>query len=90
MNPNNGDHHYTTDKNEFDTLPSYGWVAEGVAFFSADKDNPENVLLHRLYNPNAEGAGSHHYTADTNERDTLVAQGWKYEGIAWAGLPANK
>ncbi|MBD5423609.1 MAG: hypothetical protein HDR44_00565 [Allobaculum sp.] len=90
LNPNNGDHHYTTDKNEFDTLPSYGWVAEGVAFFSADKDNPENVLLHRLYNPNATGAGSHHYTADTNERDTLVEKGWTYEGLAWAGLPANK
>ena len=90
LNPNNGDHHYTTDKNEFDTLPSYGWVAEGVAFFSADKDNSENVLLHRLYNPNATGAGSHHYTADTNERDALVEKGWKYEGLAWAGLPANK
>ena len=90
LNPNNGDHHYTTDKNEFDTLPSYGWVAEGVAFFSADKENPENVLLYRLYNPNATGAGSHHYTVDTNERDVLVAQGWKYEGLAWAGLPANK
>ena len=90
LNPNNGDHHYTTDKNEFDTLPSYGWVAEGIAFFSADKDNPENVLLHRLYNPNATGAGSHHYTADTNERDTLVEKGWTYEGLAWAGLPANK
>ncbi|MDE5758094.1 MAG: hypothetical protein K2H85_05720, partial [Allobaculum sp.] len=85
LNPNTGDHHYTTDKNEFDTLPSYGWIAEGVAFFSADKDNAENVILHRLYNPNAKGAGSHHYTADTNERDTLVAQGWKYEGTAWAG-----
>ena len=90
LNPNTGDHHYTTDKNEFDTLPSYGWVAEGVAFFSADKDDAENVILHRLYNPNAKGAGSHHYTADTNERDTLVAQGWKYEGTAWAGLPAGK
>ncbi|MDE5757329.1 MAG: hypothetical protein K2H85_01825, partial [Allobaculum sp.] len=90
LNPNNGDHHYTTDKNEFNTLPTYGWVAEGVAFFSADKDNPENVLLHRLYNPNATGAGSHHYTADTNERDTLVEKGWTYEGLAWAGLPANK
>ncbi|MDE5758990.1 MAG: hypothetical protein K2H85_10330, partial [Allobaculum sp.] len=55
LNPNNGDHHYTTDKNEFDTLPSYGWVAEGVAFFSADKETPVNVLLHRLSNPNATG-----------------------------------
>ncbi|MDE5756972.1 MAG: hypothetical protein K2H85_00015, partial [Allobaculum sp.] len=90
LNPNNSDHHYTMDKNEFDTLPSYGWIAEGIAFFSADKDNPENVILYRLYNPNAEGAGSHHYTVDANERDTLVGLGWTYEGLAWAGLPEKK
>lgn len=89
LNPNTGDHHYTTDKNEFDTLPAYGWIAEGIAFFSADKDNTENVILHRLYNPNQVEAGSHHYTADANERDALIAQGWTYEGTAWAGLPTH-
>ena len=89
LNPNTGDHHYTTDKNEFDTLPSYGWIAEGIAFFSADKDQEENVILHRVYNPNAQGAGSHHYTTDKNERDSLIAQGWINEGTAWAGLPTE-
>ena len=78
------------DKNEFDTLPSYGWTAEGVAFFSADVNNPENVILHRLYNPNETGAGSHLYTVDTNERDTLEGLGWKYESTAWAALPETK
>ncbi|MDE5759300.1 MAG: hypothetical protein K2H85_11905 [Allobaculum sp.] len=90
LNPNNGDHHYTMDKNEFDTLPSYGWTAEGVAFFSGDVNNSENVILHRLYNPNETGAGSHLYTVDTNERDTLEGLGWKYEGTAWAALPETK
>ncbi len=89
MNPNTGDHHYTAYKNEFDTLPAYGWIAEGIAFFSADKDNAENVLLYRLYNPNSNGMGSHHYTMDENERDELVKQGWTNEGLAWAGLRAE-
>ncbi len=89
LNPNTGDHHYTTDKNEYDVLQSLGWVGEGTAFYSADTDNSENVQLHRLYNPNEKEAGSHHYTADEKERDALVAMGWKYEGLAWAGLPAE-
>lgn len=90
LNPNTSDHHYTTDKNEFDTLQTKGWIGEGVAFYSADTNNNENVLLHRLYNPNETGAGSHHYTADTSERGALVNLGWQYEGTAWAGLPKDK
>ncbi len=90
LNPNTTDHHYTTDQNEYDVLQSLGWVEEGSAFYSADKDNSENVQLHRLYNPNEKEAGSHHYTADEKERDALVAMGWKYEGLAWAGLPAEQ
>ncbi len=85
-NPNNGDHHYTMDKNEYDTLQTYGWVGEGVGLYSAGTEDENIVLLHRLYNPNATGAGSHHYTADENERNELVKLGWTYEGTAWYGL----
>lgn len=86
-NPNNGDHHYTMDKNEYDTLQNtYGWVGEGVGLYSAEEKDESIVLLHRLYNPNATGAGSHHYTADENERNELVKRGWSYEGTAWYGL----
>lgn len=85
-NPNNGDHHYTTDKNEYDVLQTHGWVGEGVAMYSAEAEDENIVLLHRLYNPNAQGAGSHHYTVDENERNELVSRGWNYEGTAWYGL----
>ncbi len=87
LNPNTSDHHYTMDKNEYDTLQGYGWIGEGTAFYSADVKNSSNLVLYRLYNPNATGVGSHHYTMDKNERDTLVRYGWTYEGTAWAGLP---
>ncbi len=36
--------------------------------------------MYRLYNPNTH---EHLYTADTNERDTLILVGWDYEGIGW-------
>lgn len=85
-NPNNGDHHYTLDKNEYDTLQTLGWVGEGVGLYSAGETEEGIVQLYRLYNPNEKGAGAHHYTADENEKDTLVKLGWNYEGIAWHGL----
>ena len=36
--------------------------------------------VHRLYNPHT---GDHHYTMSSGERDALVIQGWKSEGIGW-------
>ncbi len=86
LNPNTNDHHYTTDKNEYDTLLSLGWIGEGIRFYGASDQDQDLVALYRLYNPNHKGTGSHHYTADENERNTLVSQGWNDEGIAWHGL----
>jgi hypothetical protein len=37
----------------------------------------------RLYNPNALGAGAHHYTSDWQERNYLIKNGWKYEGLGF-------
>jgi hypothetical protein len=36
--------------------------------------------MYRLYNPNS---GEHFYTASKDERDSLRAQGWSYEGLGW-------
>ncbi|MDO4405248.1 MAG: hypothetical protein Q4C09_09450, partial [Atopobiaceae bacterium] len=40
----------------------------------------ETQVMYRLYNPNS---GEHFYTASEKERDSVVAAGWKYEGIGW-------
>lgn len=85
-NPNTGEHHYTMDKNEYDTLHTYGWQPEGIGLYSADSKDANVIQLHRLYNPNSQNAGTHHYTADENEKNVLISQGWNYEGIAWHGL----
>lgn len=36
--------------------------------------------MYRLYDPNS---GEHFYTASETERDSVVAAGWTFEGIAW-------
>lgn len=60
-------------------LVAKGWRYEGISWYSGGE-----IKLLRLYNPNAK-AGSHHYTANTYEKDQLVKVGWQYEGHAWNG-----
>ena len=76
-NPNSGEHFYTANETERDTLSGLGWKYEGVAWNAPDSsDTP----VYRLYNPNA---GDHHYTTSEKEKDNLVSLGWKDEGIGW-------
>lgn len=76
-NPYNGDHHYTMDTNEYDTLGTVGWRKEGVAWVSPTSSA---TPVYRLYNPYS---GDHHYTVDAHEYDTLPEYGWRKEGVAW-------
>lgn len=82
-NPNTQEHLLTMDKNEYDTLTSYGWNPEGIGLYSTDpSDKENNNSLYRLYNPKAnQDSPSHLYTYDRIERDILGNQGWIEEGI---------
>ena len=72
-NPDNGEHLYTTDANERDTLyASYGWGYEGVAWYSADEGTP----VYRLYN---NVLCNHLYTTDLNEIRVLTSM----DNTAW-------
>ena len=85
-NPNSGEHHYTKDAGERSSLVALGWNYEGIGWYS---DDNQGTPLYRLYNPNATGAqeaGGHHYTRDVSEKNSLIAAGWKDEGIGWYGL----
>lgn len=75
-NPNSGEHFYTADKNERDSLRKVGWLYEGVGWKAPSNGDP----VYRLYNPNE---GEHHYTTSAAERDMLVDAGWRYEDIGW-------
>lgn len=76
-NPNTGEHLYTWDSNEKDTLSRIGWRYEGIGWNSP---KTSSTPVHRLYNPYS---SDHHYTTDTNERDSLVRLGWRYENVCW-------
>lgn len=82
-NPNTQEHLLTMDKNEYDTLVSYGWNPEGISLYSTNpSDKENNNSLYRLYNSKSnQGGGRHLYTYDRVERDLLVNQGWVGEGI---------
>lgn len=72
-NPDNGEHLYTTDANERDTLyATYGWGYEGVAWYSANEGTP----VYRLYN---NVLCNHLYTTDLNEIRVLTSM----DNTAW-------
>ncbi len=43
-------------------------------------EKPETVTMLRLYNPNS---GEHFYTKSEREKNSLVKQGWTFEGDGW-------
>ncbi|RSX50830.1 peptidase [Bifidobacterium goeldii] len=83
-NPNSGEHFYTADGNERDSLRAAGWRYEGVGWVAPVHSN---TPVYRLYNPNA---SDHHYTMNAAEKDSLVASGWNYEGIGWYSSDTNR
>lgn len=76
-NPNSGEHLFTLDTNEKNTLVKKGWKDEGISWITPDESS---VDVYRLYNPNS---GDHHYTIDKNEYEKLGKIGWNKEGIKY-------
>jgi len=74
--PSSGEHLYTKNVSEANSLQNSGWNYEGVGWVAPDS----GTQVFRLYNPNS---SLHHYTSDTNERDSLIKAGWKYEQVAF-------
>jgi hypothetical protein len=81
-NPNDGQHHYTTDPNEYCVLGSRGWKQEGISCYLYSDihqiGTTQTVPYYRLYNPNSY---EHHWTTDDNEYHVLGTIGWKQEGV---------
>ena len=47
-NPSQNDqHHLTTDKNEYDTIPKWGWKKEGEAMRAVDIGIPETTHYYK-------------------------------------------
>lgn len=77
-----GDHHYTANASERNALITYyGWVDEGIAFYSAAASS--GYPVYRVYNGGLK-RGQHHYTLNSSERDALVEyHDWVNEGTGW-------
>jgi hypothetical protein len=85
-NPYSHQHHWTTDANEYNVLPSMGFQQEGIDGYILPTAVSGALPLYRLY-LNAQG-GLHLWTIDANERNYLVANaGWIDEGIAGYVIP---
>jgi len=81
LNPNSGDHFYTTSAAERDNaVSSFGYRSEGTACYVYNAQISTTRALYRLLNPNS---GDHFYTTSEPERDNAVSSfGYYYEGIA--------
>jgi hypothetical protein len=75
-NPYSGEHFYTADANERNTLTGLGWRYEGVGWNAPTT----GANVYRLYN---RFSGDHHFTTDAGEKDACVRVGWTYEGVGW-------
>ena len=85
----NGDHMWTLDKAEYDSLVKAGWTGEGKAWQAPHKESMNEGFVYRLYNP---WSGEHLFTMDYGEYDQLGKAGWRKEGTAFesakVGAPA--
>ncbi|MGM0238048.1 CAP domain-containing protein [Enterococcus sp. AZ103] len=55
-----------------------GAIALGMTLHSTESDAAQTMF--RVYNPNS---GEHFYTDNLSERNMLVKEGWKSEGVGW-------
>ncbi len=75
-NPYANRHHFTTSREEAESLVGVGWRYEGVKFRQG-----KGSQVYRLYNPYEDGG--HVWSRDPTEVGTLVIARWDYEGAAW-------
>lgn len=75
-NPNGGQHMFTYNIGEANSLSRAGWAYEGIGWYAPKEGAP----VYRLYNTYN---GDHVLTMKEAERDKLTKIGWKYEGIAF-------
>ena len=76
-NPMAGEHLYTANVSEKDSLVAGGWTNEGAAFYVP---STSNTPVWRVFNP---ATGEHHLTTSKDERDQLTRGGWTDEGVGF-------
>lgn len=89
-----GDHHYTTNPTEVETLKKAGWSEDAEFFYAQTTPGEGSVPVYKLYNPNAytqpKYSGAHHFTLDKTEKDNLLKAGWTEGDVAFYTLGKDK
>lgn len=82
-----GDHFYTSDKDEYNSLEKIGWREEGTAFYSVDDSVgiSSKRPIYRLFNPWLTQS-TYLYTAYEDEYNHLGQLGWYQEDIEFLCL----
>lgn len=80
-NHNTGEHFYTENTYERDSLKRVGWNDEGLGWQAATS----GTAVYRVYNPNASG-GDHYYTMSKYEAQSLVNKGWRWDNSGKAAF----
>lgn len=76
-NPYSGEHFFTANPAEGDSLQALGWSYEGIAWKWAEG---ADLPVYRLYNSYT---GEHFFTANAYEKNILTIHGWNDEGEAF-------
>jgi lysyl endopeptidase len=92
-NTRNGAHFYTMDESERANVQATApwYTLEGVAWYARPASNPGNgsIPVYRFF---VKSLGTHLYTIDASERDSIIANlsaNYTYEGIAYQAWAAN-
>lgn len=84
-NRNNGDHYYTGNWSEHNSLVNSGWKSEGVGWYAPDI-SVYSIPVQIMYNRNT---GEHLFTLSTNEIGNLQASGWANHGSTFRATPVK-
>lgn len=77
-----GEHFYTADENERESLLSRGWTDEGIAW-----NCPQPAIaIYRMYNPHEK----HHFAPNFAEAESLQKSGWTFEGVPLFGATSGQ
>ncbi len=78
FNAETGEHFYTASETGIAIKEAEGFTCEGIAWYT---DDAESMMVYRLRNTSQKGSA--HYTANLEERATLVAGGWTEEATGF-------
>ena len=77
----------TTNQGEYNALVAAGYSGDGIDFYADPAWSNSGSPVFRLYNSTSH---QHYWTADTQQRQTFLQNGYSDEGIAFASISPTR